>query len=186
MTSPLEPRKEGDMRHYAIVLAADLPTADEVLSVVKEVGTIVDAVKVGEATVLEAGKGILGRIRDVIQDAPLLVDLKVADIGFRADGAWQGTNAKIIKSLENSGATHVTVHGFPGPVSVAEAVATAREVGIGGTAPPSDEPRGCRLVLFQTPRLFLVDILHYKSRNGCSFPGRAAMPRRDGRDIGHG
>jgi orotidine-5'-phosphate decarboxylase len=44
------------MRHYAIVLAADLPTADEVLSVVREVGTIVDAVKVGEATVLEAGK----------------------------------------------------------------------------------------------------------------------------------
>lgn len=131
MTSPLEPGKEGDMRNYAIVLAADLPTADEVLSVVKEVGTIVDAVKVGEATVLEASKGILGRIRDVIQDAPLLVDLKVADIGFRADGAWQGTNAKIIKSLENSGATHVTVHGFPGPVSVAEAVATAREVGIG-------------------------------------------------------
>lgn len=131
MTSPLEPRKEGDMRHYAIVLAADLPTADEVLSIVKEVGTIVDAVKVGEATVLEAGKDILGRIRDVIQDAPLLVDLKVADIGFRTDGAWQGTNAKIIKGLANSGVTHVTVHGFPGPVSVAEAVATAREVGIG-------------------------------------------------------
>lgn len=119
------------MRNYAIILAADLPTADEVLSAVKEVGSIVDGVKVGVATLLEAGKDILGRIRDVIGDSPLLVDLKVADIGFLANGAWQGTNAKIIKGLENSGATHVTVHGFPGPVSVAEAVVTAREAELG-------------------------------------------------------
>ncbi len=119
------------MRNYAIILAADLPTADEVLSAVKQVGTIVDGIKVGVATLLEAGKDILGRIRDVMHDGPLLVDLKVADIGFLANGSWQGTNAKIIKSLENSGATHVTVHGFPGPISIAEATATAREAGIG-------------------------------------------------------
>jgi orotidine-5'-phosphate decarboxylase len=124
------------MRNHAIILAADLPTADEVLSAVKQVGTIVDGVKVGVATLLEAGKGILGRIRDVIHDSPLLVDLKVADIGFLTNGAWQGTNAKIIRSLENSGATHVTVHGFPGPISVAEAVATAREAEIGALLLP--------------------------------------------------
>ena len=186
MITPPEPRREGEMRNYAIVLAADLPTANEVLSVVKEVGIIVDGVKVGVTTLLEAGKDILSRIRDVIQDSPLLVDLKVADIGFLADGVWQGTNAKIIKSLENSGATHVTVHGFPGPVSVAEAVATAREAEIGGPAPPPDEPCGRWLVLFQTPRLFLVDVRHNKSRNGCSLPGRADLPRRYGRDTGNG
>jgi orotidine 5'-phosphate decarboxylase subfamily 1 len=124
------------MRDYAIVLAADLPTADEVLTVVKEVGAIVDGVKIGVATLLEAGKDVLGRIREAVQDDPLLVDLKVADIGFLVNGEWQGTNSKIIKSLEKSGASHVTVHGFPGPVSVAEAVSTAHEAGIGALLLP--------------------------------------------------
>ncbi|MGB6065737.1 MAG: orotidine 5'-phosphate decarboxylase / HUMPS family protein [Desulfomonilaceae bacterium] len=118
------------MRDYAIILAADLPTADEVLCTVKKVGPIVDGVKVGVATLLEAGKSILSRIRDVVQDSPLLVDLKIADIGFLGHGVWQGTNSKIIRGLENSGATHVTVQGFPGPVSLAEAVASAKEYGI--------------------------------------------------------
>ena len=54
------------MRDYSIVLAADLPTPDEVLALVKRVGGIVDGIKVGEATLLESGKEILSRIRDVI------------------------------------------------------------------------------------------------------------------------
>jgi orotidine 5'-phosphate decarboxylase subfamily 1 len=119
------------MKDYAIVLAADLPQPDQVLSLVKRVGSIVDGIKVGEATLLQSGKGILSGIRDVIGDKPLLVDLKVADIGFLGGGAWQGTNAKIISSIKDSGATHVTVHGFPGPTSVAEAAAIAKESGIG-------------------------------------------------------
>ncbi len=118
------------MKDYAIVLAADLPTTGEVLSTVKQVGGIVDGIKVGVPTLLESGRGILQAIRDLIQDRPLLVDLKIADIGFGSGDGWDGTNAKIIKALAGSGATHVTVHGFPGPVSIAEAVDVARDADI--------------------------------------------------------
>jgi orotidine-5'-phosphate decarboxylase len=119
------------MRDYAIIVAADLPCSAEVVSVVKQVAGQVDGVKIGVPTLLESGIGILGQIRDLIPDKPLLVDLKISDIGFLGNGSWQGTNAKIIRSIEKTGATHVTVQGFPGPVSVAEAVGVAREAGIG-------------------------------------------------------
>ena len=109
-----------------MILAADLPTSDEVIAVVKQVGNIVDGIKIAVATLLESGTAILGTIRDQIGDRPLLVDLKIADIGFQGTSGWQGTNAKIITRLAASGATHVTVHGFPGPVSIAEAAAVCR------------------------------------------------------------
>jgi orotidine-5'-phosphate decarboxylase len=76
---------------------------------------------------MQTGNVILNQVRDEIQDKPLLVDLKIADIGFLADGKFQGTNSKIISGLALSGATHVTAHGFPGPVSVAEAVESAKQ-----------------------------------------------------------
>lgn len=133
------------MRDYAVILSADLPTGEEVVSAVKDVAKIVDGVKVGESTLLESGKEILHRVRDLIGDKPLLVDLKIADIGFLANRVWQGTNSKIIKCLENSGATHVTVHGFPGPMSVAEAVDTAKEAGLGVLLLPLMSHAGARL-----------------------------------------
>jgi orotidine-5'-phosphate decarboxylase len=133
------------MRDYAVILSADLPTAKEVVSMVKEVGKIVDGVKVAEATLLESGKEVLARIRDHMEDRPLLVDLKIADIGFLANGRWQGTNSKIIRCIENSGATHVTVHGFPGPMSVAEAVDAARAGGLGVLLLPLMSHAGARL-----------------------------------------
>lgn len=119
------------MRDYAIILAADLPTSREVVDVARTVADSIDGFKVGVATLLESGTDILKRIHDEIGPKPLLVDLKIADIGFFSAKGWSGTNGKIIKALEGSGATHVTVHGFPGPASVAEAVSVAREAGIG-------------------------------------------------------
>ena len=142
------------MKDYAIVLAADLPTSSDVISVVKQVGSVVDGIKVSVATLLESGTGILGKIRDEIGSSPLLVDLKVADIGFLSSLGWQGTNAKILNSLVNSGASHVTVHGFPGPVSVAEAVAVAREAGIG---------------------VLLLPLMSHAEPD-CSFPGLSTEP----------
>jgi orotidine 5'-phosphate decarboxylase subfamily 1 len=118
------------MKDYAVILAADLPSSREVLSVARKVGSVIDGIKIGAATLIESGTEILKRVREVIEDRPLLVDLKIADIGFRAARGWDGTNAKIIGSLKASGATHVTVHGFPGPMSMAEAVNTARDAGL--------------------------------------------------------
>jgi orotidine 5'-phosphate decarboxylase subfamily 1 len=118
------------MKDYAIILAADLPSSEEVFSVVKKVRSIVDGVKLAAATLVESGAEIIRRTRDIIGDKPLLVDLKIADIGFFSQSGWEGTNAKIIHALEGSGATHVTVHGFPGPISVAEAVGVTRDIGM--------------------------------------------------------
>jgi orotidine 5'-phosphate decarboxylase subfamily 1 len=119
------------MKDYSIILAADLPSPAEVLSVIERTAAVVDGVKLGVATLLEAGTDIIKRTRDLTEGRPLLADLKIADIGFRSAKGWEGTNAKIIGSLEGTGVTHVTVHGFPGPLSVAEAVARARDAGIG-------------------------------------------------------
>lgn len=123
--------REISMRDHAIVLAGDLPTSEEVVDVARTVADNIDGFKVGVATLLESGTDILKRISDAIGSKPLLVDLKIADIGFFSGRGWNGTNAKIIKALAGSGATHVTVHGFPGPASVAEAVSAAGEAGIG-------------------------------------------------------
>ncbi len=118
------------MEDYSIILAADLPSSNQVLSLVKEVGSVVDGIKIGVPTLLESGVDLLPRISDMIGTKPILVDLKVADIGFDANGRWTGTNSKIISKLKDTGTTHVTVHGFPGPASIAEAVETAHEIGI--------------------------------------------------------
>ena len=66
----------------------------------------------------------------MLYDKPLLVDLKIADIGFRSSKSWNGTNAKILAKLAGVGATYVTVHGFPGPSSINEAVGVGNELGI--------------------------------------------------------
>lgn len=118
------------MENYSVVLAADLPEPGDVEALVKRVGSVVDGVKIGMSTVLQAGVGFLESIRDEVFPKPVLLDLKIGDIGYRGSTGWEGTNAKIMRCLGNSAATHVTVHGFPGLVSVAEAVAVAHEVGI--------------------------------------------------------
>jgi len=138
------------VNNYSIILAADLPSSVEVASMVRQVASVVDGVKVGVATILESGAGILAKIRDCLDDKPLLVDLKIADIGFLAGEKWDGTNAKIIGRLEGSGATHVTVHGFPGPVSIAEAVNTGRDAGIEVLLLPLMSHAGAGL-LFSSP-----------------------------------
>lgn len=115
------------MNEYAVIVAADLPRSDAVIELIEKVGGIVDGIKIGLPTIIESGADTVRRSRDIIGGKPLLVDLKIADIGFRSGEAWDGTNAKIIRALAGAGATHVTVHGFPGPVSIAESAQVARE-----------------------------------------------------------
>lgn len=119
-----------NMNDYSIILAADLPSVNQISSLVKQVAPVIDGLKIGVPTLLESGVDVMKRFSDMIGDKPLLVDLKVADIGFNSNGKWKGTNSKIISKLKNTGTTHVTVHGFPGPMSIAEAVERAHEVDI--------------------------------------------------------
>jgi len=119
------------MKEFAVIAALDLETSDSVLNVASKIANAVDGIKIGVPTLLESGVCILGKIRELLYDKPLLVDLKIADIGFRSSKSWNGTNAKILAKLAGVGATHVTVHGFPGPSSINEAVGVGDELGIG-------------------------------------------------------
>lgn len=118
------------MEQYSVIVATDLSDPADVESLVRRTGSIVDGVKIGVPTILQAGARFLEKIRDAVAPKPILVDLKIADIGFLGQAGWEGTNAKIMRSLASTGATHVTVHGFPGFVSAAEAVSVAHDMGI--------------------------------------------------------
>ncbi|MCL5126385.1 MAG: orotidine 5'-phosphate decarboxylase [Deltaproteobacteria bacterium] len=119
------------MKKFAVIASLDLDLANRVLDVASRIAGTVDGIKIGVPTIIESGIGILGEIRALLGDKPLLVDLKIADIGFRSSQSWEGTNAKIVAKLAGSGASHITVHGFPGPSSVAEVVSIGRDLGIG-------------------------------------------------------
>jgi len=168
------------MKEYAIILAADLPTPEDVVAIVKRVGKLVDGIKIGEATLLASGRDLIKRIREYLDDKPLLIDLKIADIGFLGDGKWQGTNAKIVASLENSGATHVTVHGFPGPVSVAETVAAAKDANIGVLLLPLMSHAGAAL-FFSRP-IVREEIAYAAIKSGLDIH----LPETECRDVTEG
>jgi|GEM_PF-418965 len=118
------------MKKFAIIASLDLETSNSVIDVSSKIAPIIDGIKIGVPTLLESGKEILLRVREILGEKPLLVDLKIADIGFKSLSSWNGTNAKILAGLNQSGTTHVTVHGFPGPSSVAEAVHVGNDYGI--------------------------------------------------------
>lgn len=118
------------MKPYALILAADLPHPHLVERLVRSLDPEIDGVKIGLTTLIQAGLSFVQGIIEAVEGKPILLDLKIADIGHRTGSGWEGTNAKILRSLKDTGVTHVTVHGFPGPVSLAEAVATAHEIGI--------------------------------------------------------
>lgn len=119
------------LKDFAIIASIDLDRADDVFDVASKIAPKIDGIKIGVPTLLERGVKFLQKIRALLEDKPILVDLKIADIGFRSSTSWNGTNAKIMSKLQGSGATHVTVHGFPGPASVAEAVEIGNHLGLG-------------------------------------------------------
>jgi orotidine-5'-phosphate decarboxylase len=169
------------MKRYAIILAADLPSSSEVVSAIRKAAGAIDGVKIGVATLLEAGAQVVSRVRDLIGEKPILVDLKIADIGFAARGRWDGTNSKIIGSLARSGATHVTVHGFPGPFSVAEAAAAAEDAGIGALLLPlmSHEGGG----LFFSASVDIALVREEIARAGGTTPASCSGQLRDVTDA---
>jgi len=165
------------MKDYSVVLAADLPDAEQTFQVIAKVAGIVDGIKIGEATLLESGVQFLRRVRDILGDKPLVVDLKVADIGFSSDGGWQGTNSKIIEQLAGTGTTHVTVHGFPGPFSVSEAVYAAGAAGIGVLLLPLMSHAGARM-FFSRP-MTRSDLVYSAMKAGLDIDFRREPPCAD-------
>jgi len=118
------------IREYGLVLAIDSPTRDATLGHVASLGPLVDGIKIGVPTLLTNGSSIVSRVRDLF-DGPLIADLKVADIGFRAkeSGPWSGTNRAIVEAAVSAGINYVICHSIVGTSSIEECVATAHAMG---------------------------------------------------------
>ena len=115
---------------YALILANDLQTEEEVLALIAQTIPHLDGVKIGITSTMTEGLQVVRSARTLVGDKPLFVDYKVADIGHQnPSGDWQGTNAKIVGKLAEAGATHITVHGILGFASLEEGVNAAREKG---------------------------------------------------------
>ncbi len=72
------------MKKFAVIASLDLETSDSVINVCSKIASIIDGIKIGVPTLLESGKEILPRVCEILGDKPLLVDLKIADIGFKS------------------------------------------------------------------------------------------------------
>lgn len=86
-----------------IILALDVTDREKALIVAEHVCEFVDSIKVGYPLILAAGIGI---IKELAEFAPVIADLKVADI--------PNTNRLICEQIFKAGADSIIVHGFTG------------------------------------------------------------------------
>ncbi|MFA5771633.1 MAG: orotidine-5'-phosphate decarboxylase [Thermoplasmata archaeon] len=90
-----------------IILAIDELDEKKVLKVAKEVGSIVDAIKINYPTILCCGLDIVKKLRKY---SDIICDLKVADVPH--------VNKLIVSQAINAGAAGIICHGFVGRDSV--------------------------------------------------------------------
>jgi orotidine-5'-phosphate decarboxylase len=116
------------MNPYSIILSADILDTIEIINVIRKTSPFIDGVKLHLASFISSGKFITDIIATIAKNNNILIlDLKVSDIGFITyDGEFEGSNAKIIEAMsfltQEIETVFVTVHGFPGPVSIRECV----------------------------------------------------------------
>jgi orotidine-5'-phosphate decarboxylase len=119
---------EENMNPYSIILSADILDTIEIVNLIRKTSPFVDGVKLHLASFISSGKFITDIIDTIAKNNnTLILDLKVGDIGFITyDGEFEGSNAKIIEAVsfltQEIETVFVTVHGFPGPVSIRECV----------------------------------------------------------------
>ena len=115
------------MKPYALILANDHIDPTPMLGAIEETRDYIDAVKVGITSTMAPGIRIIEKARRLLgDDKELIVDFKVADIGFKnKDGIWQGTNEKIVRTLCEAGADLITAHTIVGSSSIEECIQTA-------------------------------------------------------------
>ena len=120
------------MRDYALILANDFSREEEILALTAQTAPYLDGVKLGLTSTLHPGLDIFLKVQALLGDKPLFADFKIADIGHyeKKTGRWEGTNAKILRTLTGLGIQpYVTVHAFPGPASLEEAITVAHQEG---------------------------------------------------------
>jgi len=99
-----------------LIIALDVTDHEEALSIAKNLGSAVDAIKVNYPLVLATGLGIIGEIKKY---ANVIADFKVADI--------PNTNSLICQETFKAGADGIICQGFVGHDSVKACVDVARE-----------------------------------------------------------
>lgn len=101
-----------------LILALDVTSRERALSLVKSLENYLDAIKVGYPLILSAGLGI---VKEISVFAPVIADLKIADI--------PNTNRLICEAALKAGAKGLIAHSFTGSDSLKACVECAASYG---------------------------------------------------------
>jgi orotidine-5'-phosphate decarboxylase len=101
-----------------LILALDVTDRDKALSLALQLKDYFDAIKIGYPLILSAGLGIVTEISAL---APVIADLKVADI--------PNTNRLICQAVLDAGAGGIIAQAFPGKDSLQACAKSAAEHG---------------------------------------------------------
>jgi orotidine-5'-phosphate decarboxylase len=105
-------------RDTGLILALDVTSRERALSLVKQLQGYFDAIKIGYPLILTAGLGI---VKEISSLAPVIADLKVADI--------PNTNRLICQAVLGAGAGGVIAQAFPGKDSLLACAKSAEAYG---------------------------------------------------------
>jgi orotidine-5'-phosphate decarboxylase len=100
-----------------LIVALDLPSSERALQLVRQVGELVGAFKIGKELFVEAGPDLVRRIRET--GASVFLDLKFHDI--------PNTVARAVAAAVRLGVHMLTVHASGGSAMLAAAETSARE-----------------------------------------------------------
>jgi orotidine-5'-phosphate decarboxylase len=101
-----------------LILALDVTTREQALSLAEKLCGYFDAIKIGYPLILSAGLGIVTKIATTL---PVIADLKVADI--------PNTNRLICQAVLGAGARGIIAQAFPGKDSLQACAKSAAEHG---------------------------------------------------------
>jgi orotidine-5'-phosphate decarboxylase len=101
-----------------LILALDVTSGERALSLAASLQPYFDAIKIGYPLILAAG---LGAVKEIASLAPVIADLKVADI--------PNTNRLICQAAFQAGASGVIAQAFPGKDSLLACAESAAEQG---------------------------------------------------------
>ena len=94
-------------RKTRLILALDVTSREQALSLAGELKDYFDAIKIGYPLILSAGLGI---VKEISAFTPVIADLKVADI--------PNTNRLICEAVLGAGASGIIAQAFPGKDSL--------------------------------------------------------------------
>ncbi len=105
-------------RNTRLILALDVTSRNSALSLASMLKDYLDAIKIGYPLILGAGLDI---VRDISSFAPVIADLKIADI--------PNTNRLICEAVLKAGASGIIAHAFPGRDSLQACADSAQKYG---------------------------------------------------------